>query len=140
MARTSRVLVEHDVRVPMRDGVDLATDIYRLDGGPPSPVLLQRTPYDRTYVPIAGLDTLSLVEAGYVIVTQDCRGRFGSGGTFTPFVDEAADGVDAIAWCAAQPWSNGSVGLIGGSYVGATQWLPAGEDPPALKAIAPYVT
>jgi putative CocE/NonD family hydrolase len=124
----------------MRDGVELATDVHRPDDGERHPVLLERTPYDRGYVPIAGLDTLSLIEAGYVIVTQDCRGRFGSEGVFTPFVDEAADGVDAIAWCAAQPWSNGRVGMIGGSYVGATQWLPAGQRPPALGAIAPYVT
>jgi len=140
MGLTSRLVVEHDVRVQMRDGVDLATDIYRPDDTATHPVLLQRTPYDRTYNPIAGLNTLALVEAGYVIVSQDCRGRFGSSGRFTPFVDEAADGVDAIAWCAAQPWSNGRVGMIGGSYVGATQWLPAGERPPALRAIAPHVT
>jgi putative CocE/NonD family hydrolase len=124
----------------MRDGVELATDVHRPDDGERHPVLLERTPYDRGSVPIAGLDTLSLIEAGYVIVTQDCRGRFGSEGVFTPFVGEAADGVDAIAWCAAQPWSNGRVGMIGGSYVGATQWLPAGQRPPALGAIAPYVT
>jgi putative CocE/NonD family hydrolase len=140
MGTTSRVIIAHDVRVAMRDGVELASDVYRLADDVPRPVLLHRTPYDRTYVPIAGLDTLALVEAGYVIVSQDCRGRFGSAGTFTPFVTEAADGVDAIAWCAGQPWSNGRVGMIGGSYVGATQWLPAGERPPALKAIAPYVT
>src|SRR5439155_26690737 len=57
-----------------------------------------------------------------------------------PFVDEGRDGFDAIAWCAAQPWSDGRVGMIGGSYVGATQWLAAGAAPPALRAIAPYVT
>ncbi len=140
MGRSSRLVVDHDVRVPMRDGVDLATDVYRPDDSSRHPVLLHRTPYDRTGTPIAGLNTLVLVDAGYVIVSQDCRGRFGSSGTFTPFVDEAADGVDAIAWCAAQPWSNGQVGMIGGSYVGATQWLPAGERPAALRAIAPHVT
>ena len=53
MSRTSRLVVEHDIRVPMRDGVDLATDVYRLDDAPPGPVLLHRTPYDRTGVPIA---------------------------------------------------------------------------------------
>jgi len=140
MGTTARYVVERNVRVPMRDGAELATDVHRPDDAARHPVLLERTPYDRLYVPIAGLDSLALVEAGYVIVTQDCRGRFGSDGTFTPFVDEAADGVDAIAWCAAQPWSNGRVGMIGGSYVGATQWLPARENPPALRAIAPYVS
>ena len=140
MTTISRLIVERGVHVPMRDGTTLATDVYRPDTDRRLPVLLERTPYDRSYVPIAGLDTVALVEAGYVIVSQDCRGRFGSEGRFTPFVDEAADGADAIAWCAAQPWSNGRVGMIGGSYVGATQWLPAGERPPALRAIAPYVT
>jgi putative CocE/NonD family hydrolase len=140
MSRTSRLLVERDLRVPMRDGVELAADVHRPDDTTRHPVLLELTPYDRGYVPIAGLDTLSLIEAGYAIVTVDCRGRFGSGGTFTPFVNEAADGVETIAWCAAQPWSDGQVGMIGGSYVGATQWLPAGQNPPALKAIAPVVT
>ena len=140
MARTSQVIVERDVRVRMRDGAELATDIYRPGDDALHPVLLQRTPYDRSAQPIAGLNTLALVEAGYAVVAQDCRGRFGSSGTFTPFVNEAADGVETIAWCAAQPWSNGRVGMIGGSYVGATQWLPAGQRPPALRAIAPYVT
>jgi putative CocE/NonD family hydrolase len=136
----ARYVVERNVRVPMGDGVTLATDVHRPDDGNRHPVLLERTPYDRNYVPIAGLDTLALLEAGYVIVTQDCRGRFGSEGTFTPFVDEGRDGFDAVAWCAAQPWSSGRVGMIGGSYVGATQWLAAGTAPPALGAIAPYVT
>jgi putative CocE/NonD family hydrolase len=140
MPTTTRFIVERNIRVPMRDGITLGTDVHRPDTTAQLPVLLERTPYDRNYVPIAGLDTVSLLEAGYVIVTQDCRGRFGSEGAFTPFVDEARDGVDAIAWCAAQPWSNGRVGMIGGSYVGATQWLPAGERPPALAAIVPHVT
>ena len=61
MARTSRFIVEHDVRVRMRDGVDLATDIHRPDDAAPHPVLLHRTPYDRGYVPIAGLNALALV-------------------------------------------------------------------------------
>jgi len=140
MATTTRFIVERDVRVPTRDGTELATDIHRPDTAERLPVLLQRSPYDRSYVPIAGIDTGRLVEAGYVVISQDCRGRFGSGGTFTPFVDEGADGADAIAWAAAQPWSNGRVGMLGGSYVGATQWLAAREAPPALGAIVPYVT
>ena len=140
MATSTRIIVERAVQVPMRDGTQLATDVFRPETTERLPVLLQRSPYDRSYVPIAGIDTGRLVEAGYVVVSQDCRGRFGSGGTFTPFVDEAADGVDAIAWAASQPWSNGRVGMLGGSYVGATQWLAAREGPPALGAIVPHVT
>src|SRR3954462_12130692 len=102
MPRSTRIVVERDVRVRMRDGVELATDIHRPDDDARHPVLLERTPYDRSYAMVAGLDTVALIEAGYALVAQDCRGRFGSDGTFMPFVDEAADGVDAIAWSAAQ--------------------------------------
>ena len=140
MVTTHRLVIERNVRVPMRDGIELATDVYRPDDGGRHPVLLQRSPYDRGYIPIGGIDWIALGEAGYVVVSQDTRGRFGSAGRFMPFLDDANDGVDTIAWCAAQPWSNGLVGMIGGSYVGATQWLPAGFAPPALKAIAPNVT
>ena len=73
-------------------------------------------------------------------MTQDCRGRFDSEGTFTPFVTEADDAADTLAWIAEQPWSNGRVAMLGGSYVGATQWLAAGLAPRDLVAIAPYVT
>jgi putative CocE/NonD family hydrolase len=140
MGATQRFVVERGIPVRMRDGVDLATDVWRPDDDARHPVLLERTPYDRTYEPIAGLRWLDLVAGGYVVATQDCRGRFGSGGTFAPFVDEPDDGYDAVAWAAEQPWSNGRIGMIGGSYVGATQWLAAGARPPALRAIAPYVT
>ena len=74
------------------------------------------------------------------MVVQDTRGRYASEGEFNPFFDEAADGADAVAWAAGQPWSTGQVGMTGGSYFGATQWLAASQAPPALKAIAPFVT
>ena len=74
------------------------------------------------------------------MVLQDTRGRFASDGEFDPFRDEAADGVDTIAWAAAQPWSAGTVGMYGGSYFGATQLLAAAAAPPALRAITPVVT
>ncbi len=74
------------------------------------------------------------------VVVQDVRGRFDSGGEFYPFRNEAADGVETIGWVARQPWSTGRVGMIGASYVGTTQWLPAADHPPALGAIAPIVT
>lgn len=74
------------------------------------------------------------------MVVQDTRGRFASEGVFNPFFDEAADGADTIAWAAAQAWSTGDVGMVGGSYFGATQWLAATEAPPALRAMAPFAT
>jgi putative CocE/NonD family hydrolase len=85
-------------------------------------------------------DILRAVQAGYTVVTQDVRGRYASEGTFSPHVQETADGLDAFAWAAAQPWSNGVVGTFGGSYLGCTQWLPARKQPPALRAMAPSIT
>jgi uncharacterized protein len=137
-----RIVIEKNVMVPMRDGVELATDIYRQDSNEPAPVLLQRLPYNKelTNVNNFALDIQRAVQAGYTVVSQDTRGRFQSGGEFNPFFDEANDGVDAINWVAKQSWSTGNVGMVGGSYFGATQCLPATESPDALKAIAPVVT
>ena len=71
---------------------------------------------------------------------QDSRGRHASEGEFYAFRDDIDDGYDTVEWAAAQPWSNGNVGMYGASYVGATQWLAATSRPPHLKAIAPTVT
>jgi putative CocE/NonD family hydrolase len=79
-------------------------------------------------------------ERGYVGVTQDSRGTYRSEGTFHPIVQEQADGYDAIEWAAAQPWSNGKVGMAGSSYYGVTQWQAALTSPPHLLAIAPGQT
>ena len=136
-----KVIVERNVRVRTRDGIELATDIYRPDVTERVPVILKRTPYDRTAMRIGDpTDPIVLAEAGYAVLSQDVRGRFGSGGTFVPFVHESSDGADAIAWAGAQAWSTGRVGMLGASYVGATQWLAAQARPPALGAIVPFVT
>jgi len=136
------ILIEKNIMVPMRDGVRLATDVYRLEGAPPASVLLARTPYNKEYI-VAGSDTFNIlraVQAGYTVVAQDVRGRYASEGAFNPHFQETDDGLDAFTWAAAQPWSNGVVGTFGGSYLGATQWLPAREQPPALRAMAPSIT
>jgi uncharacterized protein len=136
------ILIDKNVMVPMRDGVHLATDVYRMDGAAPAPLLLSRTPYDKEHA-VAGSTTFDIVravQAGYAVVIQDVRGRYASEGAFAPMFQETRDGVDTIAWAAAQPWSRGVVGTFGGSYVGGTQWLPAREQPPALQAMAPAVT
>src|SRR5260370_8306219 len=86
------------------------------------------------------IDIFRLVQEGYVMVIQDTRGSFASEGEFHPFFQEPADGVDTIAWAASAPWSNGKVGLAGGSYFGATQWLAARETPEALLAAVPVIT
>ncbi|HEV7498671.1 MAG TPA: CocE/NonD family hydrolase [Vicinamibacteria bacterium] len=130
------VVVETAVKVPMRDGVTLSADVYRPAAEGKYPVLLQRTPYDRRD-PQTGL---RLASHGYVVVLQDTRGRFDSGGEFYPFRNEAADGFDTVEWAAALPNADGKVGMFGGSYVGATQMLAAMAKPPHLVAIQPYVT
>src|SRR6187397_400150 len=130
------VVVETAVKVPMRDGVTLTADVYRPAGEGRYPVLLQRTPYDRRD-PKTGL---KLASNGYVVVLQDTRGRFDSGGEFYPFRNESADGYDTVEWAAALPNAEGKVGMFGGSYVGATQMLAAMAKPPHLVAIHPVVT
>ncbi|HEY4383487.1 MAG TPA: CocE/NonD family hydrolase, partial [Ktedonobacteraceae bacterium] len=122
---TMNILIEKNVMVPMRDGVSLATDVYRPADGGPVPVLLSRLPYNKDLPVImqAVIDASRAVQAGYAVVLQDCRGRFASEGEFTPIVHEANDGVDTVAWIARQPWSTGQIGTVGGSYLGFTQWL-----------------
>ena len=128
-----------DVAVPMRDGIALVADIQLPDGPGPFPALLQRVPYDRGAPSVrdGALDTVKAARHGYAVVTQDCRGRFGSAGDFTPFLAEADDGVDTVAWIRSQPWSDGRVGMFGASYMGYTQWLAAVARPPHLAAMLP---
>ena len=100
----------------MRDGVRLATDVYRPKGDGPWPVLLERTPYGKSFAWFtAGLivNPLVAVERGYAVVVQDTRGRSGSQGPFEPFLHEADDGYDTVEWAASQPWSDGAVGVFG---------------------------
>lgn len=129
--------VDTDVRARMRDGVFLVADVYRPDEAGEFPVLLQRTPYNRKG------DTEQsheLASHGYIVVVQDTRGRFDSGGEFYPFRHESEDGYDTVEWAAKLSGSNGKVGMYGGSYVGATQMLAAISKPPHLVAVFPYIT
>jgi putative CocE/NonD family hydrolase len=138
----ARIIIEKDIEIPMRDGCVLKADLYRLDGPEKLPVLLNRTPYDKSFpqITLNTLDAVRAARAGYNVVLQDCRGLFASQGTFNCFVDEARDGYDTIEWVARQPWANGNVGTFGASYMGATQWLAAAQRPPSLKAMVPAIT
>jgi putative CocE/NonD family hydrolase len=122
-----------------RDGVRLATEVWLPPDGTPRPAILARTPYSITGAR-AQHDPIGLVAAGWAVVLQEVRGRFGSEGTMDPFHQEIDDGRDAIAWCAAQPWCTGDVVTMGASYLGATQWLAASSAPKALRAITPFIT
>ncbi len=132
-----RVTIQHGVSATMRDGVKLVADIYQPDADGAFPVLLERTPYNRAG---AQASAAGMASHGYIVVIQDTRGRFDSGGEFYPFRYESQDGYDTVEWAAALPHANGKVGMFGGSYVGATQMLAAMASPPHLVGIQPYVT
>jgi len=130
------VTVEKDVMIQMRDGAKLATDIYKPVAEGRHPVILLRTPYAKS---MSELKARFYARRGYVFAAQDCRGRFASEGTWNPFFNEPKDGYDTIEWLAAQPWSTGKVGMVGGSYVGWVQWWAAKENPAHLATIIPNV-
>jgi putative CocE/NonD family hydrolase len=130
------VKVERDVGVPMRDGVKLSTDIYRPEKDGKYPVILIRTPYKKEVSELSGR---YYARRGYAVAVQNCRGRFGSEGSWEPFVHEPADGHDAVEWLAVQPWSSGKVGMIGGSYLGWVQWWAASQKPSHLVTLIPNV-
>jgi putative CocE/NonD family hydrolase len=131
-----------DVAVPMRDGVHLSANIFR-PAAPAGrteskyPAILLRTPYGKGDAITAAYQ--SFVNHGYVVIVQDVRGRYRSGGTFEPINQEVNDSDDTLNWIARQPWSDGGVGMYGGSYLGIAQWKAAMTQNPHLKAIFPYV-
>ncbi|MFH1549595.1 MAG: CocE/NonD family hydrolase [Planctomycetota bacterium] len=123
-----------DVKVPMRDGVKLSTDLYLPDARGPRPVLLTRTPYSNSD-PVRAERLLYFARRGFVCANQDCRGRHDSEGEWEPFRHERSDGMDTIAWLAEQDFCDGSIGVIGGSYEGYCTWMVAFDRHPALKAV-----
>lgn len=133
--------VELDVPATMRDGTVLRANVYRPRGDGPWPVLLTRLPYGKD-LPLGTsvLDPVQAARRGYLVVVQDTRGRFTSDGDWYPMVHEAPDGVDTVAWAAGLPGGNGRVGMYGASYFGFTQWSAAVHAPPALRALAPFIT
>ena len=133
----SAELVVETAWVPMRDGVVLATDIYRDSAVSAGPVVLTRTPYDRTKQKATAE---RWVKAGYHFVAQDCRGKFASGGVMAPYNGEGQDGYDTLEWITRQAWCNGRIATTGSSYVGGVQWQAAVENPPGLVAMAPQAT
>lgn len=146
------VVVHRDVMVTMRDGIRLATDIYRpAQNGEPAgqalPVLLERTAYGKSERSRSEIEVgmerpmtraevaTHFVRHGYVVAYQDCRGRNGSEGEFVKYLAEGPDGYDTIAWLVEQPWSNGRIGTMGLSYAAHTQMALACLNPPGLAAM-----
>jgi hypothetical protein len=122
----------------MRDGVRLSANLFLPADRARVPAILERTPYGK------GLDITSLYQAfvdrGYAVVAQDVRGRYDSEGVFAPLEQEPTDGDDTLNWMARQPWCDGRIGMIGGSYRGIVQWKVATLNNPHLKAIFPIVS
>lgn len=158
------LIVERNVSVSMRDGVQLLVDVLRPANATRLPVILTYSPYGKhsrksvdmfdqsknadpgmrsdqlsSYTVWEGPDPLVWCRAGFVVVNADSRGSWGSQGTLTFFsAQEGQDGYDLVEWCAGQPWSNGRVGMSGVSYLASSQWGVAATRPPSLKAINPW--
>lgn len=132
----SRML--YDELVPMRDGVNLAADVYLPAGPKPAggwPTVLMRTPYDKTVRAPAFAPYFTA--HGYAVVVEDVRGRYQSQGHWSMVGVDGADGADTTAWIGRQPWSNGRIGTVGTSYEGGTQHAMALAGAPHLSAMVP---
>ncbi len=136
---TNDVRTDNLVAVPMRDGVKLFADVYRPAAPGQYPVIVSRTPYSTERAPSAYESGVYFSQRGYVYVFQDVRGRHESEGKWEPFRNDIEDGYDTIEWVARQSWSNGKVGMQGGSYLGHVQWRAAMSKPPHLVTIFPSV-
>ena len=124
------------VMIPMRDQVCLAADIYlpatAAKKGDKIPAVLIRTPYGKR---TGASSYFRFVQRGYAVIIQDVRGREDSEGEWLPMYHEVEDGDDTLNWIGAQPWSDGNVGMTGGSYLGYVQWAAAASGNPHLKAM-----
>ncbi|MFS0724590.1 CocE/NonD family hydrolase [Paenibacillus sp. 1P07SE] len=138
MLQFGGVNVEKKVPCMMRDGISLYADVYRPGGSGEHPVLLMRQLYGRAIAStVTSAHPLWYARQGYIVVVQDVRGRGESEGEIAPFVQEVADGYDAVEWAARLPGANGKVGMYGFSYQGSVQWAAAASGAPSLVAIAP---
>ncbi len=144
LAAPAAAQTPEEVRVPMRDGVELALDIYKPAGTAPGekvPVILTLTPYHMLYKGLGGgrnSPAWALLDQGYAIVIADVRGTYESGGCWDyGGQKEREDGYDLVEWLGTQDWSNGKVGMIGASYDGTTANAAAVENPPHLATIVP---
>jgi uncharacterized protein len=133
------VIVDRELPVTTRDGVHLATDVYRPDGDGPFPTLVYRIRGSRSAAFIVGLLLLNPIEAvrrGYAVVVQEVRGRAGSEARWHPFVHEREDGEDCLDWVLAQRWCDGRLATYGTAYSAETALAIAALGREELKAVA----
>ncbi len=142
--RRPSVLRERDLPIPLPDGVVLRADVHRDPAPGRRPVLLQFTAYDKSnWASVNGvINPERAVDHGFAVVVVDARGRYRSGGDepFRPFARSGEDAAACVEWAAAQPWSNGRVGMYGASNNGVPQWQALRHRPPALRTIVPHFT
>jgi uncharacterized protein len=130
------VAVERDSLLTS-DGVKLVAEIYRPRGAKRAPTILVRIPFSWTIKNSIGTDLVGRFWAsrGYNVVIQGTRGRFKSGGSYTPLLHERRDGIETLQWLARQPWFDGRLGMWGGSAFGHTQWVLADQARPGPAAL-----
>lgn len=127
-----------NVKMPMRDGVELSADLYLPRASGTFPTVLMRTPYSNN-MDVTIERARVLANDGYACVIQDIRGRWDSDGDYYPFHPDVDDGFDTQEWVGQQEWSNGKIGMAGGSYLGLVQWLSAPLRSQYLTCLAPRV-
>lgn len=139
----TELVVDFSVEMKTRDGVRLMADLYRPAGDERWPVIIQRNPYDRSDVGMGSMvivDPAWLARQGFAVLVQDTRGRAGSDGDWEGFHQDVDDGYDCVEWAAAQPWSNGVVGMYGSSGMGITTLKAVAAAPPSLRAAVAIVS
>ena len=137
----SETIVSETLEAKMRDGTVLKADVWRPAGGGKHPVLLIRLPYDKSQgEDLCYAHPSWYARQGYATVVQDVRGRWASGGEFTPFEHEGDDGEDTMAWLGSLPFSNGRIGMYGFSYPGHTQLQIAARKHAGLRCMVPAMT
>ena len=127
-----------NIKTPMRDGVELSSDLYLPRAGGPFPTVLMRTPYSNN-MDIMIEKGRALANNGYACVIQDTRGRWDSDGDHYPFHHDGPDGFDTQEWVGAQEWSNGKIGMSGSSYGGLVQLMSAPHRSRHLTCMVPRV-
>ncbi|WP_421946406.1 CocE/NonD family hydrolase [Phaeodactylibacter xiamenensis] len=136
-------IVEQKVMMPMRDGIRLATDIYRPKTDEPVPVIFSRTPYNFNLYSEGKLNkrqiqrAMEAVKRGYAYVVQNERGRYFSEGEWDILGVPLTDGYDAFSWMADQEWCNGKIGTLGCSSTAEWQMAVAALDHPSHAAMIP---
>ena len=136
-------IIDQKVMMPMRDGIRLATDIYRPKTDKKVPVIFSRTPYnfnswgDGEQKTRTAKKAYEVVQHGYAYVIQNERGRYYSEGEWDILGIPLTDGYDAFSWMKDQPWSNGKIGTLGCSSTAEWQMAVAALDHPSHAAMVP---